>query len=264
MPLHSRSTQDADACARCLAGMHTSCLEDPCCCGGDADLDTFFKHLDMEEQALVRDLRAEYGLSGADSELEGLPGAQPAKPKGDSGYIHPAAWPSEQDIGSFTDPKSTGRKRQARMYPIQKGQVCEWAGKIVTIGGLPVVVGCINSPATDLHHGPDKNTLNNEKVTAGVGTHENTHVICSDCHNSLHAKHDEFYPEYDRVAQQGEPWLPSGVTLSDQYQLEEAPLEQLYAEETRRQEDRKRRGRITRGRQARTIEEGDHDVRSEG
>lgn len=268
MPLASRSSSEADACNHCLAGIHSMCTldSDPCCCGGEADLDTRFMHIEAAADAVRYEVRAAYGLDRRGEELDGLPAATGSKPKGESGYIHPDAWPSTEDIGTLVDPKSTGRKRQARMYPIAKGTACEWAGKKIVLLGLNVVViGCINSPATDLHHGPDKNTLNNEKRTwgDGVGDHENTHVICSDCHNSLHAKHDPLYPEYDRVAQQAEPWMPEGVEYGIEYELLDATPEELFAEELRRQEDRKRRGKTTRGRKARNPEKGDFDVHDE-
>jgi len=238
-----------------------------CCCEGTADLEVLFRHYEVEEIALLKELRAEYGLVGG-TDADGLPG--PEQPKGDSGYIHPDAWPSPENIGELTDPSSTGRKRQARMYPIQRGEVCEWAGKLVKLDDLPVIIGCVNSPASDLHHGPDKNTLNNEKVTEvseqhplGIGTHENTHKICSDCHNSAHAKHNAFYPEYDRVLEQVKPWVPRGLTLADQYVLEDAPADLLYEEETRRAADRARRGKTGRGRKARTPVKGDLSVQDD-
>jgi hypothetical protein len=242
--------------------------EGRCCCNGEADIDVLFKHLETDDRRLLQALAIEYGLRADAAEWGDAPegGAEPERILGDSGYIHPDAWRSAANIGELTDPKSTGRKRQARMYPIQKGQACEWAGKLIRLADLPEVVGCINSPATDLHHGPDKNTLNNEKVTwweGPIGTHENTHLICSDCHNSLHAKHDAFYPEYDRVKQQAQPWMPSHVDYGFQYELVAAPLEQLMAEEARRAADRERRGKRTRGRQARTKEKGDTSVHDE-
>lgn len=250
--------------------MHTLCPdaeEGRCCCAGEADIDTLFKHLETDDRRLLQALAIQYGLrADAAGEFEPVGDPEPAKEPGDSGYIHPDAWGSTANIGELVDPKSTGRKRQGRMYPIQKGQVCEWAGKLIRLADLPEVVGCINSPATDLHHGPDKNTLNNEKVTwwnGPIGTLENTHIICSDCHNSLHAKHDDFYPEYDRVKQQAQPWMPKHIDYGAQYELLDAPLELLMAEETRRAEDRARRKKTTRGRQARTKEEGDFDVHDE-
>jgi hypothetical protein len=250
----------------CFAGMHALCEHEPCCCSGNADLETLLIDQEVEAQSVRKEIRESYGL-GSSSGADGIPSAggqlELEERRGDSGYIHPDAWPSSKNIGELADPLSTGRKRQAEMYPIQKGQACEWAGKLVVLQGMPSVVGCIHSPATDLHHGPDKNTLNNESASRGVGVLDNTWAICSECHNSVHAKHNGRYEEYDRVADQARPWLPVGVTLGMTYELQEAPLELLFEEEQRRAEDRKKRNRQKRGRQARTIEEGRFDVRDE-
>jgi hypothetical protein len=61
------------------------------------------------------------------------------------------------------------------------------------------VIGCFNNAATDIHHGPDKNTLNN--------TPENVHRICSDCHNRWHAANNQYYGERPAGT---EPFIPIG------------------------------------------------------
>jgi hypothetical protein len=134
------------------------------------------------------------------------------------------------------------------MYPISVGQVCEWAGLKDCGGGAVSVVGCINNPATDLHHGPDKNTLNNEKGSRGIGELENVHVICSECHNTWHALNDEFYDRYNRNEQQTEPCLPREGVQWSQHEPSEATFEDLVEEEGRRHGQRKKRGREHRGR----------------
>jgi hypothetical protein len=53
-------------------------------------------------------------------------------------------------------------------------------------GGVVPIVGCAGNTAADLHHGPDKSTLNNE-----VGI--NLHRICEYCHNRWHELNDEYY-----------------------------------------------------------------------
>ena len=58
--------------------------------------------------------------------------------------------------------------------------------------------GCTGRPATNIHHGPDKSTLNNER--------ENISIICTFCHNRWHAANDKFYPQPRPV--NGEMWLP--------------------------------------------------------
>ena len=84
-----------------------------------------------------------------------------------------------------TDVTSTGRKRAALAYPLEKGMICEWAGLKNAGGGVKGIIGCAGNRAKARHHGPDKNTLNN--------TEGNVHRICHDCHNRWHAANDEFY-----------------------------------------------------------------------
>lgn len=248
-----------DACTACVAGFHDECSavlpaeEWECCCGGTVTLREVHLLHTFAEAALAKgifgdDAPPELGGDGADTTR-----SKPGPKRGDSGYIHPDAWGSTKDIGTLVDPESTGRKRMAKLYEIAVGQVCEWAG-LANAGAefMPVgIVGCVNNPATDLHHGPDKNTLNNEKVSRGVGVNENIHVICSECHNSTHAANDPYYPEYDRVDDQERPWLP---IYPDGWQPQEprkATTDELFEEERRREADRKRRGRKTRGRNSR-------------
>jgi len=244
-----------DACPGCAAGLHDECWswisdEEGCCCGGELTL------LEVTATLLAAERVVLLGIGVSVSGEHGLQADPPAieEPKrGNSGYIHPDAWGSTKDIGTLVDPESTGRKRMKKLYPIAVGQVCEWAGK-ANAGGefMPVgIVGCVNNPATDLHHGPDKNTLNNEKASRGVGTNENIHVICSECHNATHAANDEFYPPYDRVMDQERPWLPRYPDDWEPTPVREATTEELFAEEKRRADDRKRRGRKTRGRNSR-------------
>lgn len=89
---------------------------------------------------------------------------------------------SDEDV---TDPKSTGRKRAAVLYPISEGMVCEWSYLKNAGGGIYPIVGCPGNSAVARHHGPDKNTLNNEQG--------NVHRICADCHNRWHSRNDPVY-----------------------------------------------------------------------
>lgn len=84
-----------------------------------------------------------------------------------------------------TDPESTGRKRAAVLFPISKGMACEWRGLKDAGGGVKRIVGCVNGDASNRHHGPDKNTLNNSEG--------NVHRICATCHNRWHAANDSLY-----------------------------------------------------------------------
>lgn len=90
-----------------------------------------------------------------------------------------------KEASEITDVTSTGRKRAALAYPIEKGMICEWANLKRAGGGVKPIIGCVGNEATDRHHGPDKNTLNN--------TEGNVHRICATCHNRWHAANDEYY-----------------------------------------------------------------------
>lgn len=90
-----------------------------------------------------------------------------------------------KEASEITDVQSTGRKRAALAYPITEGMICEWARLAKAGGGVKPIIGCLGNAATDRHHGPDKNTLNN--------TEGNVHRICATCHVRWHAANDEFY-----------------------------------------------------------------------
>jgi hypothetical protein len=96
------------------------------------------------------------------------------------------------------DPISAGRKRAAVMYAISPGQVCEWAWYKNCGGGIEPIVGCTGRPASNIHHGPDKSTLNNER--------DNISVICTFCHNRWHVLNDKYYNEPRPVDNRA--WLP--------------------------------------------------------
>lgn len=120
------------------------------------------------------------------------------------------------DEREVTNNLTTGRKRAGRLVPIMTGMVCEWAGLRYAGGGIVPIVGCNGNvlakvkrgadlpEGTDsrgeLHHGPDKTTINNAPGT-------NLHRICSNCHHRWHALNDKFYSKHRPGAE--EPWLPS-------------------------------------------------------
>lgn len=87
---------------------------------------------------------------------------------------------------ALKDQQSTGRKRAARLYPLDRNAPCEWRGKSRQGGGDNPIQGCTDGMQLNRHHGPDKNTLNNDEG--------NVHRICAHCHNRWHAKND---PDYD-------------------------------------------------------------------
>ncbi len=89
---------------------------------------------------------------------------------------------------ALKDQQSTGRKRAARLYPLppkDSPQPCEWRGKSGMGGGDNPIQGCTDGIQLNRHHGPDKNTTNNEPG--------NVHRICAHCHNRWHAANDKDY-----------------------------------------------------------------------
>ena len=156
---------NATACWACVVGLHEECYTptpmdetpefDRCCCHD--------KKADDDAKAFVNDV--------------GRPMSAP---------------------GDVKDVTSTGRKRAAMVAPIFSGMLCEWAGLKYAGGGIQPMVGCRGNTIVDtkggtsehkqgdLHHGPDKNTLNN---SVGV----NLHRICVDCHHRWHGLNDKGY-----------------------------------------------------------------------
>jgi hypothetical protein len=73
----------------------------------------------------------------------------------------------------------------------------------------------------DIHHGPDKNTLNNAP--------NNVHRICKSCHHAWHAANDVYYGKKRPPA--AEQWLPDvawvvhdGATRATDAELREANM----------------------------------------
>lgn len=115
---------------------------------------------------------------------------------------------------AITNNLTTGRKRAGRLHAVMTGMVCEWSGLRYAGGGIVPIVGCDGNvlakvkrgadlpEGTDsrgeLHHGPDKTTLNNGPL--------NLHRICSSCHHRWHALNDKYYSKARPGAE--EPWLP--------------------------------------------------------
>lgn len=86
---------------------------------------------------------------------------------------------------ALKDQQSTGRKRAARMYPLDRNAPCEWRNKANCGGGPYPIVGCITGLQEARHHGPDKSTSNNDEG--------NVHRICHYCHANWHAKNNIDY-----------------------------------------------------------------------
>lgn len=90
-----------------------------------------------------------------------------------------------KDDAVLKDQQSTGRKRAAVMYPLDSEQDCEWKLKDKCGGGSYPIMGCRDGKQQARHHGPDKNTLNNDEG--------NVHRICHTCHNRWHYRNDDEY-----------------------------------------------------------------------
>ena len=198
------STGD-DFCYLCRAGHHNECQDAwadsftaDCCCGG---------HLVFNATG---DLKEANGPAGGSAT--------------DTGYIEDG-YAGTKDIGSYKDPVSTGRKRAAELFPIEQGMACEWANLKFAGGGVVPIVGCIGRAATDRHHGPDKNTMNN-----AVG---NVHRICSFCHKTWHGANDPFYGERP---EQTLPFVPQGPYEAHD-PVTKATTQELLDAEKRRVED---------------------------
>lgn len=114
-----------------------------------------------------------------------------------------------KDDSALKDQQSTGRKRAARWFPLDPTVLCEWAGKTNCGGGKHPITGCVGSLQQARHHGPDKNTLNNEKG--------NVHRICHTCHNRWHTLNDDGYV-WNQVH---EPHSPETATAEDFQKSEE-------------------------------------------
>ena len=91
----------------------------------------------------------------------------------------------QKDEANLVDPKSTGRKRAAILFPLDKEAMCEWSSLKFAGGGFVPIIGCIGNKQTHRHHGPDKDTINNNSG--------NVHRICVHCHNRWHASNDPHY-----------------------------------------------------------------------
>ena len=124
----------------------------------------------------------------------------------------------------ITDVQSTGRKRAARDFPISEGMICEWTNLKHAGGGVLPIYGCLGNLASNIHHGPDKNTLNNNI--------SNVHRICAFCHNYWHGQNDTYYGTRPGGT---EPFIPIGdVSWSLPDMETRATLEETVTDQVRR------------------------------
>lgn len=123
---------------------------------------------------------------------------------------------SQKRDATLKDQQSTGRKRAARMYPLDPEQNCEWQGLSNCGGGPKPIVGCYAGKQQARHHGPDKSVSNNEEG--------NVHRICHCCHYRWHAKNN---PLYDWNATTVNPHNPRPQTEEEQGEALMAEMEYL-------------------------------------
>jgi hypothetical protein len=130
----------------------------------------------------VPDLESSAGNSDGNAEAELHRGIDSA---GNEGDPDPDELVTYKDDSALRDQQSTGRKRAAKAYPLDPEADCEWRMRKNCGGGQFPIVGCMKGKQQARHHGPDKNTLNNERG--------NVHRICHQCHNRWHTLNDPDY-----------------------------------------------------------------------
>ena len=171
-------------CIECRRDFHAVC-GDPCCCATSAgNGDNRDTPVSPPEET-----------SGVRSEVSG-PEKVPGRVNPDYDTSDPEAdWRvssgnsrrGKRDA-SLKDQQSTGRKRAAVLFPLDREASCEWAKASPENpkggGKFPITFGCAELQKAR-HHGPDKNTLNNEEG--------NVHRICHFHHNNWHALNDPHY-----------------------------------------------------------------------
>jgi len=146
------------SCFPCIRGLHGACKETGCDCN----------HNEAAEPTVIS---SEPDADNTESDSTQSQRVRRNKPD-----------------AAVTDQQSTGRKRAAKLYPLDPNAPCEWLGKTGMGGGskpqdgCPVADNCLQQAR---HHGPDKNTLNNEPG--------NVHRIGHLCHNRWHAANDPTY-----------------------------------------------------------------------
>jgi hypothetical protein len=223
-----------DVCTFCRQGFHNDCDEFwvtvsersndfewvSCCCGGGFDSYTYLK-----EKELSSFKGGGWNYVGGPKEDEPI----------DTYIDNYSGSKSPED---YTDPLSSGRKMAAKVAPIAAGLVCEWAWLAKAGGGIVPIMGCPGRPASDRHHGPDKNTLNNN-----LGT--NLHRICDWCHNQWHAKNDPGYgprpTKDDGSVDASVPFAPDGDYVEHD-PVTRAKDEDVYKEDALRREEARRHG----------------------
>jgi hypothetical protein len=132
---------------------------------------------------------------------------EPKRNEGQSRKV--TSTPRKSKVSGLKDEKSTGRKRAAQLYPIDKEAPCEWQKKKNCGGGRRPIVGCLNGKQVDRHHGPVKKTTRNEEG--------NVHRICKDCHNHWHELNDLIYDEQEYNNLPHDPVAASDMEIAAEF-----------------------------------------------
>ena len=150
-------------CAMCAVGYHLSCLGTCACSDNNHELPESVSVSESVEKSLSdddSDTGSRYGNTGGRS------------------YTN-------KSNRNLKDQQSTGRKRAAKLYPLDREAPCEWQRKAHNGGGPHPMIGCLQGLQEARHHGPDKSVTNNEEG--------NVHRICHRCHYNWHARNDGEY-----------------------------------------------------------------------
>lgn len=146
--------------------------------------------------------------------------------KPDTALISNATGGEPKKRKELKDSESTGRKRAAKLYPINSNLDCEWKGKKNCGGGRRPIIGCIDGKQEHRHHGPVKKTTYNHEG--------NVHRICASCHVRWHEINDLVYDldDYNKLPHMPEPASLEEVTqnhldwvsgkMGDRYELKSA------------------------------------------
>lgn len=151
-------------CPPCQVGLHSSCQRISCDCSMEI-------HQPQESDLSL--------TSSEESEDEGLRSSLSNEKNSRSRTRR------QKRDATLKDQQSTGRKRAARQYPLDRTGKCEWQGLADCGGGSTPIIGCVTGLQQSRHHGPDKSTSNNEEG--------NVHRICHRCHNRWHAANNKAY-----------------------------------------------------------------------
>ena len=168
-------------CVACLQGDFHECRSEGNCGTDDGELEL------GNDSGIPQPVNAGSSDSGSNHPVEAVDSVheQSGSSEKFDGFGEAPEIRTYKDDSALIDQQSTGRKRAARAYPMDAEAECEWRMKQSCGGGNFPITGCLSGKQEARHHGPDKNTLNND-----LG---NVHRICHFCHNRWHTLNDPNY-----------------------------------------------------------------------